>query len=78
MPRASWKRRCTQRRDQLDPATVQAVERNVGVIDAAVMEIRRALAADPASPYLNRALTDALQRKLDVLRVATRAAGAST
>jgi len=63
-------------RDRLDPRTVQIIERNLKVIDAAINEARMALNDDPANPYLNSHLADARQRKLDLLRHATSLASA--
>jgi anti-sigma factor RsiW len=58
-------------RAQLDPSTVAIVEHNLDVIDAAIAEARRALADDPANPYLNRHLDNTLMTKIEVLRRAT-------
>jgi anti-sigma factor RsiW len=58
-------------RDELDPKTVSVVEHNLVVIDRAIAEARRALAADPANPYLNHHLADQMQRKVDLLRQVT-------
>ncbi|HUP20574.1 MAG TPA: zf-HC2 domain-containing protein [Gemmatimonadota bacterium] len=63
-----------ENRDRLDPATVRAVEQNLAIIDQAIEDTRRALAEDPADPYLNRHLAANMQHKVDVLRQATRAA----
>ena len=63
-----------QNRGRLDTATVHVLERNLHLIDAAITECRRALAADPASPYLNAHLADTMQQKLDLLRQAARLA----
>lgn len=63
-----------QRRDQLDPETLRAVEENLAILDQAIAEIRSALAQDPDDPYLNRHLVTTMQRKVDVLRQATDAA----
>ena len=60
-----------QHRDELDPKTVSVVEHNLVVIDRAIAEARRALAADPANPYLNHHLADQMQRKVDLLRQVT-------
>jgi anti-sigma factor RsiW len=65
-------------RGRLDTATVHVLERNLRIIDAAIAESRRALAADPASPYLNTHLADTMQQKLDLLRQAARLATART
>ena len=56
---------------QLDSATVRVVQHNLAVIDMALAEARTALAADPASSYLNRHLANTMQRKLELLREAT-------
>jgi anti-sigma factor RsiW len=58
-------------RSQLDPGTVRILEANLGAIDKAIDESRRALDADPANVYLNNHLADARQRKLALLRRAT-------
>jgi hypothetical protein len=58
-------------RTKLDPETVRVVEENLGTIDRATDQCRRALAADPANVYLNTHLADARQRKLALLRRAT-------
>ena len=61
-----------RRRADLDPATIQVVERNLAIIDGAILEARRALEADPASEFLNGYVAEAMQRKVDLLRQATR------
>ena len=58
-------------RASLDPATVAVVEHNLDVIDTAIAEARRALADDPANPYLNRHLDKTLMTKIEVLRRVT-------
>jgi hypothetical protein len=58
-------------RAQLDPGTVAVIEHNLDVIDAAIAEARRALAEDPANPYLNRHLDNTLMKKIEVLRRVT-------
>ncbi len=57
-----------QRRDRLPPETLASVERDLRSIDAALTEVRRALAADPANPGLNHLLTSTHQRKVEVLQ----------
>lgn len=64
-------------RDRLDPGTVTTIERNLRIIDEAIAETRRALAADPNSVYLSAHLAEQMHRKLDVLRTATTAANTS-
>lgn len=61
-----------RRRAVLDPATIQVVERNLAIIDGAIAESRRALEADPSSGFLNGYLAEAMRRKVDLLRQATR------
>ena len=58
-------------RELLAPETVAAIERSLASIDAAIGEAERALAADPASPVLNRLLLNHQQTKLRILRQAT-------
>jgi hypothetical protein len=58
------------RRSELDSSTVAVLERNLLIIDEAIRQSREALARDPNSPFLGRALTTALDRKLELLRTA--------
>jgi len=60
----------TQRRSQLDTATVRVVEQSLATIDAAIGQARAALARDPNNGYLNGHLQRALDRKLYLLRQA--------
>ena len=55
----------------LDTVTVRALVHSLAVVDTAILEARRALAADPASAYLNHHLADTMRRKLDLLRQAS-------
>ena len=64
-------------RDELDPQTVRTIEQNLVIIDRAIEDTRRALAADPSSVYLSAHLAEQRQRKLDVLRTATTVATTS-
>jgi anti-sigma factor RsiW len=68
---AGLERDLAEARASLDPATVAIVEHNLDVIDAAIAEARRALADDPANPYLNRHLDNTLMTKIEVLRRVT-------
>ena len=61
-----------QQRGQLDPQTVEVVERSLESIDQAIEEARTALEADPGNPYLHRQLDNTMQKKLHILRRATR------
>jgi hypothetical protein len=58
------------RKADLDPRTVLAIEKSLAVIDTAIMQARSALAADPASRFLNDQLTHALDKKVELLRTA--------
>lgn len=58
------------RKAQLDPATVAVIDRNLHVIEAAIAQTRAALAADPASRFLNERLSTALDKKVELLRTA--------
>ncbi|MDX1660543.1 MAG: hypothetical protein R3326_02020, partial [Gemmatimonadota bacterium] len=62
------------RRDELDPATVRIVEENLRIVDRAIREAREALAADPTDPVLRELVVANYERKLDLLRRATRPA----
>jgi hypothetical protein len=55
----------------LDSATVLALVHSLATIDTAILDARRALAADPASTYLNHHLADTMRRKLELLRQAS-------
>jgi hypothetical protein len=57
-----------ERRAELDSGTVAVLERNLRIIDEAIRQSREALAADPGSPLAGRALTKALDRKVELLR----------
>ena len=59
-----------ERRPDLDSATVALLERNLEVIDRAIVESREALAMNPGSALLNRQLQSALGKKVQVLRTA--------
>lgn len=60
----------TQRRSQLDSATVAIIERNLRIIDAAIEQSKAALKNDPASRLLSDQLTHALDKKVELLRTA--------
>jgi hypothetical protein len=53
---------------RLDPRTVEVVRKNLAVIDAAIIESRKALMADPASQFLAAELARAYSTKLTLLR----------
>lgn len=58
------------RKNRLDTATVNVIEKNLKIIDDAIAQCRAALAKDPASQYLNESLNDALDNKVQLLRTA--------
>jgi anti-sigma factor RsiW len=58
-------------RGTLDSSTVRVLERNLALIDAAVEQARRAVAADPANAYLRSHLAATMRSKVDLLRKAT-------
>lgn len=60
----------TERKTQLDSATVATIERNLRIIDAAIAQSKDALAKDPASRLLSDQLTHALDKKVELLRTA--------
>ena len=57
-------------RGRLDSTTVRVIEQNLAVIDRAIADARRALAADPGNPYLSTYLAHTMRRKIDLLRQA--------
>jgi putative zinc finger protein len=57
-------------RGRLDTTTVRIIEQNLAVIDRAIADARRALAADPGNAYLNAHLAGTMRRKIDLLRQA--------
>ena len=57
-------------RGRLDENTVSVVEQNLSIIDRAIAEARKALAADPSNGYLTGHLLEARRRKLTLLRQA--------
>ncbi|HJU88620.1 MAG TPA: zf-HC2 domain-containing protein [Gemmatimonadaceae bacterium] len=60
------------RRGELSPEAIATVERNLAVIDAALAEARSALQSEPDNLMLARMLAATYERKLDLLRQATR------
>ncbi len=58
-------------RSRLQPETVKAVEKSLSDIDRAIADARRALASDPADPYLNDHLAESMRAKLQLLRQTT-------
>ncbi len=56
---------------ELSPATIAKLKKSVGVIDEAILEARRALAADPANRDLMEMLKTSYGQKVDLLRRST-------
>ena len=54
----------------LDPETVRVLQKNLGVIERAIEDSRRALAQDPANEFLGAHLEREYQRKLSYLKEA--------
>ena len=57
-------------RERLDSTTVRVLEQNLALIDRAIADARRAVAADTANLYLNTHLAETMRRKVDLLRQA--------
>lgn len=55
-------------RGRLDTTTVRVLEQNLAIIDRAIAQARRAVAADSANVYLNSHLAETMRRKIDLLR----------
>lgn len=58
-------------RGRLDTTTVRVVEEKLRLVNHAILEAERALAADPANAYLTGHLTQTRMRKLELLRRVT-------
>ncbi len=58
----------SERRQDLDPRTIAVLQSNLAVIDAAILESRAALEADPASRFLAAQIARAYHSKLTLLR----------
>jgi anti-sigma factor RsiW len=59
-----------QNRSRLDTTTVRVIEQNLAIIDRAIAQAQRAVAADSANIYLNSHLAETMRRKLELLRQA--------
>jgi hypothetical protein len=58
-------------RGRLDSLTVRVIEKNLAIIDSAIVEAYMALERDPNNAFLNRHLTNQKLRKLELLRRAS-------
>ena len=65
---ASLRRVVNERFADLDSTTVYALRRNLGIIDAAIEDSRKALRRDPRSRLLSNQLDRALENKLALMR----------
>ncbi len=65
-------------RGRLDPRTLLVIEQNLRIIDRAIEESRRAVAADPGNAWLRSHLASTMMRKVDLLRSATLLADAQS
>ena len=68
---AELRKALAKERDRLDPATVRALESNLAIIDLAIDQAKRALAADPANTYVKEHLAETMRRKIELLQRAT-------
>ncbi len=66
------------RRGDLDTATVRVLEESLALIDRAIAEARAAIQRDASNGYLNGQIANNLRKKLNVLRLATRAIASET
>jgi negative regulator of sigma E activity len=60
-----------QMKSQIDTTTVRVLEKNLGLLDQSIDEIREARDEDPENPLWNNRLADSLRRKLRLLRWAS-------
>ncbi len=65
---ASLETALAEAHSRLDPNTVRILEKNLGVIERAISESRRALEVDPGNEYLRQHLDRAYRDKADFLR----------
>ncbi len=57
-----------ERKDEMDPGTLERVQSNLAVIDEALAEVHQALEQDPNRPELGRMLASTHRKRVDVLR----------
>jgi anti-sigma factor RsiW len=69
------KRILRERREEIDPETLRALEESLRSVETAVDEARRALEADPDNSYIQSHLEELTERQLDLLRRAVALAG---
>jgi hypothetical protein len=56
------------RRAMLRPEAVVAIDHDLRVVDAAIAELKEAIARDPGNPALRRLLAASYRQKVDVLK----------
>lgn len=61
---------------KLDPRTLAVVQHNLQIIDNAIADARRAVAADPGNTWLRSHLAATMKKKVELLRSATMLASA--
>jgi anti-sigma factor RsiW len=71
------RRALANQRNDLDPETVRTLEQSLMIIEVAIREGQRALAADPRNPYIRAHLDDTMRRKVELLHRATMLASAT-
>lgn len=71
------RRTLANKRNDLDPETVRTLEQSLMIIEVAIREGQRALAADPRNPYIRAHLDETMRRKVELLHRATMLASAS-
>jgi hypothetical protein len=68
----------SRERDRLDPTTIRTLEANLAIIDLAIDQAKRALAADPADSYVKQHLAETMRRRTELLQRATMLASTSS
>jgi anti-sigma factor RsiW len=71
-PIAALEQALAEARGHLDPETIAVVEQSLATVDTALEEARAALEADPGSRFLSRHFENTMQRKVELLRSASR------
>lgn len=72
------RRALASNRDKLNPATIRTLEANLAIIDLAIDQARRALAADSANTYVREHLAETMRRRVELLQRATMLASTSS
>jgi hypothetical protein len=72
------RRALSSNRDKLNPATIRTLEANLAIIDLAIDQARRALAADSANTYVREHLAETMRRRVQLLQRATMLASTSS